>query len=422
MTRKHIYLKKDRLTDDQESEKLDLFNNKFDQDKKLSFVFDHINFYHLNQLSLKGFMKLHDNDLVKIKLNDTNDIELFDKQLFSSTVKILQLQQCSLNFDYIHTMKSFHNLTAIHLSNNRLIPKDVINLSYALRNHSALSSLNLSHNRIIGLYNERIYLCGKINFEGLSLLFDTLQHKPSLTHLDLSCNCLGGYDEFNNFPEVNQAMLEFSIKTIAEAVKVWEANENDREIQNEEMFPCHSLSTYQSSSTSVPINNPAESYPSNHDHKQSFQCAFESIQMISKFLSSSTTVIDLNINGNGFKRSIGWIENVLVPYQNDKLSLCGLGSCYHDFSRHILSSCKSMSDNDGMSSLLFMNSTELLSQLNPYLDIILKGRDFQSYSAIFLAYELLKYRNCIRTLDLSSNHEVSLLSNHTRSCPHMIFH
>ena len=86
----------------------------------------------------------------------------------------------------------FEHLWSLKLHNCKMEPQDCSNLADALRVNRTIKLLDLSHNRIVGIYAFRSEVLGKFDSSGLSSLLAALLASGIVDSLNLSGNFLGG--------------------------------------------------------------------------------------------------------------------------------------------------------------------------------------------------------------------------------------
>lgn len=105
----------------------------------------------------------------------------------------LSLTRFALSGRFFYGLTSgFEHLRSLKLHNCKMEPQDCSNLADALRVNRTIKLLDLSHNRIVGIYAFRNEVLGNFDSDGLSCLLAALLASGTVESLNLSGNYLGG--------------------------------------------------------------------------------------------------------------------------------------------------------------------------------------------------------------------------------------
>lgn len=276
-------------------------------------------------------------ELSPITLADSADVEYLCKQTRNKiNIKTLSLIDCQFNsgglYVLLHQHKFAYNLLRLNLSNNVLGCVGLSLLADALGGSDSstlrhLKELNISNNKVIGMYLHQGHIVGTIDTSGLQLLLTSLETNTVLTHLDVSSNYLGGlssddcgrfYTNYSTASDEQQLLFAQSI-------------------------------------------------------------AVEIIRMLCDSLVKNTCIQVININSNGFKDDILTIKQLtqLLNSSSSLISLCGV-----DYTSYLSSDDVTVPLNMSHKNLQPLVGRLLALEISSYFEhVTVKRYDYSSYSS-----------------------------------------
>jgi hypothetical protein len=237
--------------------------------------------YSVKELILKGSNGLLADTLTPFMLDNPGDVCTLNVLLSQSSVDSLKIDGCNLEC-CIHLLPCFYNLVNLSLPSNKLGSESFKVLADVVNNSCSLKTLNLSNNRAVNMYIYRGKILGCLDLSGIEFFFQSLQRSKTMISVNLSDNYLGGFDTSNIFEQNN-------------------------------------FSSSSSSSSSRNINTNEYS-----------KYGRDVIEMVVLLLQETTTIININLNSNGFENSEHLAKMLISEISNQSKckSLIGLGEYF----------------------------------------------------------------------------------------------